>query len=196
MVYAFSRDHGLYFHCSYKLALIPEHLGLPDGGYFNHVSSYTTTPIRAVWLCTFVSILPGLLDFASFVAANAVFSLTAIALDLSYIIPIFLYVFTSHASSPADRTVRRRVYEHHPEVQFKPGPFYMGSGLLGWAANVTCIAWTLFVCVIFSLPTVLPVTAQNMNYASVSSKFIWLNVLLKLSSDYYPRSCCAFQVCI
>lgn len=63
---------------------------------------------------------------------------------------------------------RRRLYRNHPEVLFKPGPFYMGDGLLGWAANITCISWTLFVCVIFSLPTVLPVTKDNMNYASVS----------------------------
>ena len=87
------------------------------------------------------------------------------ALDLSYIIPIF----------------PRRVYEKHPEVHFKPGPFYMGDGLyvwrsfngvllsddrgvdrLGWACNIACISWTLFVCVVFSLPTIRPVTAQNM----------------------------------
>ncbi|KAI0920578.1 hypothetical protein AcV5_010277 [Taiwanofungus camphoratus] len=43
----------------------------------------------------------------------------------------------------------------------------MGDGLLGWAANTACCLWTLFVCVIFSLPTVLPVTKENMNYASV-----------------------------
>ncbi|KAG6876885.1 hypothetical protein C0992_011449 [Termitomyces sp. T32_za158] len=73
------------------------------------------------------------------------------ALDLSYIIPIFL----------------RRFFENHPEVQFKPGPFYMGSGLLGKVCNTTSILWTLFVCVIFSFPTYLPVTKDNMNYASV-----------------------------
>ncbi|KAI0790315.1 amino acid permease [Irpex lacteus] len=71
-------------------------------------------------------------------------------LDLSYIIPIFL----------------RRFYRNHPEVEFKPGPFYMGDGLLGWAANVNCILWTLFVCVIFAMPNYLPVNPQNMNYAS------------------------------
>ena len=43
----------------------------------------------------------------------------------------------------------------------------MGDGILGWAANITCILWTLFVVVIFSLPTILPVTKENMNYASV-----------------------------
>ncbi|THH06582.1 hypothetical protein EW145_g3989 [Phellinidium pouzarii] len=133
-VYAFSRDHGL-----------------PDRGLFGKVSKKTQTPLPAIWVTTIFSILPGLLDFASPVAANAIFSLTAMALDISYIIPIFL----------------RRFYRNHPEVDFKPGPFYMGPGLLGWAANVTCISWTIFVSVIFSMPTVLPVTKDNMNYASV-----------------------------
>lgn len=145
-VYAFSRDHGL-----------------PDSGYFGKTSKLTHTPLRAIWFTTIVSILPGLLDLASPIAANAVFSLTAMALDLSYIIPIFL----------------RRLCANHPEVMFKPGPFFMGNGWLGWAVNVTCILWTLFICVIFSLPVARPVTAVDMNYASVITigvillAFIW-----------------------
>jgi len=133
-VYAFSRDHGL-----------------PDRGFFGHISSKTQTPLRSVWFSVTLSMIPGLLDLASPVAANAIFSLTSMALDLSYIIPIFL----------------RRVYQNHPEVMFKPGPFYMGDGLLGYVLNVNCIVWTLFVCVIFSFPNYLPVTRENMNYASV-----------------------------
>ena len=43
----------------------------------------------------------------------------------------------------------------------------MGDGWLGWYFNVNCIVWTLFVSVLFSLPTYFPVTAENMNYASV-----------------------------
>jgi len=133
-VFAFSRDHGF-----------------PDRGYLGRMSKWTQTPLNAIWATTLFSVLPGLLDFASPAAANAIFSLTAMALDISYIIPIFL----------------RRFYRHHPEVAFHPGPFYMGPGLLGWSANVICISWTLFVSVIFSIPTILPVTPQNMNYASV-----------------------------
>ncbi|KDR78351.1 hypothetical protein GALMADRAFT_245494 [Galerina marginata CBS 339.88] len=133
-IYAFSRDHGL-----------------PDAGYFGKNSTKTHTPLRAIWFTTIISILPGLLDLASPVAANAIFSLTAIALDSSYIIPIFC----------------RRIYQNHPEVMFKPGPFYMGDGKLGLICNTICISWTLFICVIFSLPTIMPVTANNMNYASV-----------------------------
>ena len=74
-VYAFSRDHGL-----------------PDKGLFGRVSTLTQTPLPAIWVTTVFSVLPGLLDFASPVAANAIFSLTAMALDISYIIPIFLWV--------------------------------------------------------------------------------------------------------
>ncbi|KAF9074475.1 APC amino acid permease [Rhodocollybia butyracea] len=133
--YAFSRDHGF-----------------PDRGYFGYNSKLTQTPLRAIVLCTVLSIIPGLLDLASPIAANAIFALCAISLDLSYIIPIFL----------------RRVFQNHPEVMFKPGPFYMGDGIIGLGANCICISWTLFVCVIFSFPTTLPVTPQTMNYASVN----------------------------
>ena len=72
---------------------------------------------------------------------------TATALDISYILPI----------------AARRIFANHPEVQFKPGPFYM-KGALGWAANIICICWTLFICVILSLPTDLPTNAQLFNY--------------------------------
>ncbi|KAF8654784.1 hypothetical protein AX16_003439 [Volvariella volvacea WC 439] len=150
-VYAFSRDHGL-----------------PDGGYFGKTSKLTHTPLRAIWCTTIVSILPGLLDLASPIAANAIFSLTAMALDLSYIVPIFL----------------RRFYWNHPDVQFKPGPFYMGDGLLGWFANILCMAWTVFICVIFSLPVVRPVTAQDMNYASV----ITLGVIILAFTWYFTAA--------
>lgn len=150
-MYAFSRDHGtLYTRPSFHFPYT--HTGLPDRGFFGKNSPITKTPIRAIVLTTLVSVIPGLLDLASPVAANAIFSLTAMALDLSYTIPIFM----------------RRFYANHPEVMFKPGPFYMGDGFVGYAANMICIVWTAFICVIFSFPTVLPVTAANMNYASVS----------------------------
>jgi amino acid transporter len=132
--YAFSRDGGF-----------------PDRGFFSRVSKSTQTPLPAVWLVTFLSILPGLLDLASPVAANAVFALTAVALDLSYIFPIAC----------------RRYYRNHPEVIFKPGPFYMGDGIFGWTVNLICITWTIFIAVVLCIPTIKPVTKLNMNYASV-----------------------------
>lgn len=131
--YAFSRDRGL-----------------PDRGLFGKITK-NHIPLYAVWLVVFLSILPGLLYLASPIAAQAIFALTAMALDLSYIVPIFC----------------RRLFRNHPEVHFKPGPFYMGDGFLGWAVNTMCILWTIFVAIILALPTIMPVTKLNMNYASV-----------------------------
>ena len=79
-VYAFSRDKGL-----------------PDRGFFGHVSEWTQTPLRAIGLVTAVSILPGLLDLASAIAVNAIFAMTAMALDFSYISPIFWCVRRAHS---------------------------------------------------------------------------------------------------
>ena len=158
----FRQHHGPYTHsvvitvcASSRIFDVKDSIdrseGLPDAGYFGTNSDKTSTPLRAIWLCTIVCILPGLLDLASPIAANAIFSLTAMALDMSYIIPIFC----------------RRVFHNHQDVMFKPGPFFMGNGFLGLACNTISVSWTLFVCVIFSLPNILPVTGDNMNYASV-----------------------------
>jgi len=83
---------------------------------------------------------------------------------------------------------RRRIYQDHPDVKFVPGPFYMGSGWLGWTCNVICIVWTLFVSVLFSLPTYFPVTAENMNYASV------ITVGVIVFSLYVPPSSASFGI--
>lgn len=83
--------------------------------YFGHITPATKTPLRAVALATFLCIIPGLLALASSTAAFAIFAMTTVALDLSYVIPIAC----------------RRVFANHPEVMFKPGPFYMGDGILG-----------------------------------------------------------------
>ncbi|KAG9044624.1 hypothetical protein FS837_007785, partial [Tulasnella sp. UAMH 9824] len=132
-LYAISRDHGL-----------------PDRGVLGTVNSKTKTPLYAVWGITFICVLPGLLDLASPIAANAIFALTTVALDLSYVVPIAC----------------RRIFRNHSDVHFQAGPFYM-PGALGWAANIICVTWTLFVTIILCFPTDLPTTPRTMNYASV-----------------------------
>ncbi|KAG8688291.1 hypothetical protein FRC08_011510 [Ceratobasidium sp. 394] len=145
MFYAFSRDHGF-----------------PDRGFFGRLTK-NRVPLNAVWLVVLLSILAGLLDLASPVAAQAIFALAAMALDISYIVPIFC----------------RRLFRNHPEVHFKPGPFYMGDGPLGWITNVICILWAMFITIILAFPTVRPVTKRNMNYASIITlgvlfgSFVW-----------------------
>lgn len=130
--YAFSRDGGL-----------------PDRGLFGRLNRYTKTPIWSVWLVIILSIAMGALSWASLIAAQAIFSMCAVAMDLSYVIPV----------------VCRRWYSSHPEVKFQPGPFYMGSW--GLYINIIMVSWTVFECIILAFPTIQPITALNFNYASV-----------------------------
>ncbi|CAG7851274.1 Uncharacterized amino-acid permease C15C4.04c [Serendipita indica DSM 11827] len=151
-IFAISRDHGL-----------------PDRGFFGHMTEATKTPLRAVALATFLAIIPGFLALASTTAAGAIFAMCAVSLDLSYIIPIAC----------------RRIFAKHPEVMFKPGPFYMGDGWLGVAANVICISWTCFICVILSLPNVLPTSAKTFNYAApITGLVLLLSTLWYLVSAH------------
>ncbi|KAH9820097.1 amino acid permease-domain-containing protein [Melampsora americana] len=141
--------------------------GLPDDGLFARLSS-NKVPVYAVWVVIICSILMGLLDFVSVVALNAIFSLCTMALDTSYAIPIAL----------------KMVFMDHPEVNFKPGPFNLGRGPLMWLCNGISVAWVSFVVVILALPTVRPVTAVNMNYASV----ITMGVVICSSIWYFCQA--------
>lgn len=179
-------------------------LGLPDRGYFSHVSSYTTTPIRAIWLCTIVSILPGLLDFASPIAANAIFSLTAMALDLSYIIPIFLWVVYVHIIRNLLILFKASRLRTSPWSSIQAWSILYGPRAVGlvskcylhsksslsclWLSSNEIQTWTVFICVIFSIPTVRPVTAENMNYASVYSLYNLAFLALNNFIGYYSWS--------
>jgi hypothetical protein len=109
----------------------------------------------------------GLLALASPIAVYAIFSLCAIALDTSYLIPIFCKV----------------IFRDHPEVNFVAGPFTLGRGWFAFFVNWTAILWTSFVVVILSLPNFLPVTASTMNYAAP----ITAAVMLGSAAWYYAK---------
>ncbi|EPQ52255.1 APC amino acid permease [Gloeophyllum trabeum ATCC 11539] len=130
-IYAISRDNAL-----------------PDGRLFAKVWRVTATPVNAVICTVVVECLFGLLSLASLVAINAVFSITAVALDLSYAIPIVAKLYI-------------RLFD--TDTEFTPGPFYLGKW--GYAVNVYAVVWTLLETGILIMPQVYPVTPATMNYA-------------------------------
>lgn len=103
----------------------------------------------SVWVVIAISLLLGVLSFASLIAVGAIFSMCAVALDLSYIIPV----------------VCRRVFGHHPEVVFHPGPFFMGSW--GLYVNIIMVVWGLFEVTILTFPAYYPFDATTFNYSWV-----------------------------
>ena len=85
-----------------------------------------------------------LIGLGSVTAIEGVFGVTAIALDWSYIVPIFCKMVFG---------------------RFEPGPWNMGR--VGYFVNAWACVWTLFVSIIFIMPTALPVAPDTMNYAVV-----------------------------
>ncbi|CAG8955425.1 hypothetical protein HYFRA_00010290 [Hymenoscyphus fraxineus] len=122
---------------------------LPASSVWTQINTFTGTPLYAVWISVFFCILINLIGLGSYAAIAGVFNICAIALDWSYIIPIVCKLAFG---------------------KFEPGPWHMGKYSV--FVNAWCCIWTLFVTIIFLLPTVRPVAADTMNYASVFLVFI------------------------
>ncbi|RKF54444.1 Amino-acid permease 2 [Erysiphe neolycopersici] len=115
---------------------------LPFSQVWLSVNCWTGTPLNAVWITVVLCILVNLIGLGSPIAIVGVFNVCIIFIDMSYCIPIFCKLFYG---------------------KFEPGPWHMGK--FSWWVNVWAIIWTLFVSIIFLLPTIRPVNALNMNYA-------------------------------
>ena len=116
---------------------------IPFSRVWTIVDKRTGTPLYAVWISVFWCIAINLIGLGSYSAISGVFNVCAIALDWSYCIPIFCKLVFN---------------------KFEPGPWTMGK--VGRYVNIWACCWTLFVSIIFILPTVRPVDAITMNYAS------------------------------
>jgi amino acid transporter len=125
---------------------------LPFSNVWTKIHPRTGTPIFAVWISVVCCILINLIGLGSYTAIAGVFNICAIALDWSYCIPIICKLIWSK--------------------NFTPGPWHMGKA--SFFVNVWACLWTLFVSIIFLLPTAMPVAANTMNYASVFLVFIFV----------------------
>jgi amino acid transporter len=117
---------------------------VPFSNIWTIINQRTGTPIYAVWITVFWCIAINLVGLGSYIAIAGVFNVCAIALDWSYVIPIMCKLMFG---------------------KFEPGPWHMGR--FSTIVNAWACLWTLFVSIIFILPTARPVTADTMNYAAV-----------------------------
>lgn len=119
---------------------------LPGSRLWSKVNPRTGTPTNSIWLCVGAAIV---LTLPALVSPTAYFPVTSIAVIglfyIAYVTPVFL----------------RRINK-----EFTPGPWNLGkwSAPIGWIA----IVWVIFICILFVLPPVAPVTADTFNYAPVA----------------------------
>ncbi|EFN58316.1 hypothetical protein CHLNCDRAFT_142334, partial [Chlorella variabilis] len=120
---------------------------VPGSRWWHHINPHTKTPVNAVWLSVVVAFLLGLPVLDSAVVFTAVTSIATIGLYISYVVPVFLRCTVARAT-------------------FVRGPFHLGR--LSLPIGITAVLWVVFVSCIFVLPTVYPVTKDNLNYAGVA----------------------------
>jgi choline transport protein len=117
--------------------------GLPWSKFFAKVHPRLGQPLNALMLAAGLTILFGLILIGSSSAFNALISASVVALGVSYAIPIAINVCRG-----------RRML---PERAFAL------PNLVGWAANLLGLAYTIVTTVLFLFPPELPVTTTNMS---------------------------------
>ena len=123
---------------------------VPFSNFWHHVSKRSHVPVHSAWFGAVGAFilsdpvaLPG---SAGYTAYAAVTSIAVIGLYVAYLIPVFLRRINGDAFTPG------------PWKLGKWGPFF------GWVA----IVWVVFICVLFCLPTLSPITTTTFNYTPMA----------------------------
>ncbi|KAL4882841.1 amino acid transporter [Aspergillus karnatakaensis] len=122
--------------------------GLPYSRYLSKVTTNSTLPLYSIIFSTVFMAALGLINIASTTAFNAIVSLSVVSLYTSYLIPILFHL------------IRRA---SGPPITY--GPFRLGK--YGIILNIIAAAYSTLIIVFLFFPPYMPVTSENMNYASV-----------------------------
>lgn len=119
---------------------------LPFSERLQRISRRAKIPVGALWTSTFIMALVILPVFGSQNASLFLVSASSTCSYISYAIPIFCAVVN-----------RERL---------EPGPFHLGNRLGRIVGSINCV-WAFTIIILTLVPLKVPVTAANMNYASV-----------------------------
>ncbi|MCY0900435.1 MAG: amino acid permease [Firmicutes bacterium] len=118
--------------------------GLPGSEALRQLNRIRS-PHKAIWLAVSLAFILAIPALWSTVVYSAVTSIGVIGLFISYVIPALLKLI-------------------YPS-RFQPGPWNLGR--FSKPVGVIAVAWVVFICILFSLPEVRPITASNFNYTPV-----------------------------
>ncbi|KAK1242436.1 hypothetical protein MKX07_000422 [Trichoderma sp. CBMAI-0711] len=119
---------------------------IPGSKWWIKVNKTLDVPLNAMMLSMAVQIILGVIYFGSTAAFNAFSGVGVICLTAAYATPVAISLLSGRK-------------------QVRKGKFYLGQ--LGAFCNVITVAWSLLALPLFCMPTIIPVTAQTVNYAPV-----------------------------
>lgn len=128
--------------------------------FFGHVDAKSRVPMRAVLLTCFLCLLLALLNIGSttYVALGAITSLSSLGLYFSYAIILTVVLYVRLTSGI-------RVSEWN-------------MGRAGVYVNIFALVYTIYTMIWLPFPTIVPVTASNMNYCGPVFGVVMLGALI------------------
>lgn len=115
--------------------------GLPGHEILSVIHPTLDVPLNAHSVSCFIVALLGLLYLGSSTAFNSMVTACIVLLYASYVVPIVCLLYRGRNNIPH-------------------GPFWLGP--IGLACDIVVLCWTLFCLVIYSFPSVYPVTTGSM----------------------------------
>ncbi|KAF5973360.1 HNM1-choline permease [Fusarium coicis] len=123
--------------------------GLPFAERIASVDKRRQIPTVSIAVISFLLMLLSLINIGSTTAFNAILSLAVVSLQASYLLPILLLIW-------------RRLFR--PDT-LRWGPWRLGKA--GLPINIIAVIYLMYTCIFLLFPPYQPITAVNMNYASV-----------------------------
>ncbi|KAG2429915.1 hypothetical protein HXX76_010695 [Chlamydomonas incerta] len=136
---------------------------VPFHKYIGRVEARTKTPVVAVWVVVGAAAVVGSPMFFSTPYVATIETMAVVNTYIAYGVPIACKLL-------ADRSA------------FLPGPYSMRPWL-SRTLNAAALAWIGFIAVVFSLPTLYPITPGNMNYNVAGTVLV---LALSLFGYYCP----------
>lgn len=146
LVWVFARDNGLPFSNFFAYVSCYRPLQVPIMTNDMQVHPTLKLPVNALLLVGTIVTCLSLIYIASATAFNALISLQALALHVSYFFPILFILLRKLRGPPPPY-----------------GPFKMGA--IGVPVNIAALCYLIYVVLWMPFPQILPVTKDNMNYA-------------------------------
>ncbi|EGO20263.1 hypothetical protein SERLADRAFT_442396 [Serpula lacrymans var. lacrymans S7.9] len=120
---------------------------IPFHRHFSKINPHLyDVPLNAFLLSTIIQVLLGLIYLGSSAAFNAFSGVAVMCLGASYAMPVAISLLNGRED-------------------MLDAPFALGKW--GTIINTIALLWIIFAIVLFSMPSVIPVTTVTMNYASV-----------------------------
>jgi choline transport protein len=140
---------------------------------YSQVHPTLRLPVNALLLIGVIVTCLSLIYIASATAFNALISLQALALHVSYFFPILFMLLRKLRGPPPPY-----------------GPFRIG--ILGIPVNIFALCYLVYVVLWMPFPQILPVTKDNMNYAGP----IFGAVVLGALGHWFIRARKTFQISV